>query len=69
MATNEILGSTERRKLCKKKVTQLYMQILGRKPDAGGLKHYVRQCFNQHRLISAIRQQLLNSKEYSKFYC
>ena len=48
-------------------LTRAYREILGRKPDKGGLDHYQKQ-MREGRSIGDIRKEMANSPEYRKIY-
>ena len=48
-------------------LTRAYREILGRKPDKGGFKHYQNQ-MREGRSIGDIRQEMANSPEYRRIY-
>lgn len=45
-------------------VQKLYLKILGREPDAGGLKCYTEQLESKKLTPTELKQVLLNSSEY-----
>lgn len=45
-------------------VQKLYLKILGREPDAGGLKHYTQQLEAGILTPSQLKEVLMNSDEY-----
>ena len=48
-------------------LTRAYREILGRRPDKGGFKHYQNQ-MREGRSIGDIRKEMANSPEYRKIY-
>ena len=48
-------------------LTRAYREILGRRPDKGGLDHYQKQ-IREGRSIGDIRKEMANSPEYRKIY-
>ncbi|MFC1744729.1 tectonin domain-containing protein [Candidatus Riflebacteria bacterium] len=55
----------KRAKIRKKQITSLFKNILKRKPDAGGLKHYLAK-LEQGTPLARIKREILGSKEYKE---
>ncbi|MGM0600352.1 MAG: DUF4214 domain-containing protein [Candidatus Rifleibacteriota bacterium] len=49
------------------KIHQLYIDLIGRRPDAGGLKHYLERFTRGELSIDQIKQTMKNSQEYKKY--
>jgi len=49
-----------------KSITDLYLEILERQPDADGLEHYVKALQNKEITIEEIRNLLLDTEEYAQ---
>lgn len=62
LAGSTIIKEVTVAKLTAAQITKAYQDLLGRKPDAGGLKHYLASGFNDAQLRADIKK----SAEYAK---
>lgn len=66
----ELLASPEFKELAERReiyLTELYQNILGRSPDAGGLKFYLDKLSKGDITIPGIQAEMMKSPEYQKY--